>query len=216
MDISKWNYSSRRIFNDIVLMDFLRDNARFGIVPRNVLDFGCGDAYLLYQIKEKYPRVNAFCIEENKIRKQGINYISLKDISSYKFDFVFLVDVLYLLSIAEIKNLFSIFRGSVVDKGVIYILIGIYKGSTGNYIFTDFIKNLEKDIYEHSLEQLCDIFEDSGFEVYIKKLDFHSIFGFKVSAKLYNIKQFLDYLYNDKILIKLTKIDSNLKNPHEP
>jgi hypothetical protein len=144
MDISEWNYAARRIFNDIVLEEFLKDNIQFGIIPRNVLDFGCGDAYFLYQIKKKYPCINAFCVEENKIRKEGISYISLKEISAYKFDFVFLIDVLYLLSITEIKNLFSIFRDSVVDNGAIYILIGIYEGSTGSYIFTDFIKTSKK------------------------------------------------------------------------
>jgi hypothetical protein len=49
----------------------------------------------------------------------------------------------------------------------------------------------------------------------MKKLDFHDIFGFKVSGKSYNIKQFLDYLYNDKILIKLVKINGNIANPNE-
>ncbi len=206
MDINEWDYTARRIFNDIVLEEFLKDTIQFGIIPRNVLDFGCGDAYLLYKIKEKYPCTNVFCVEENKIRTQGINYVSLKEISAYQFDFVFLIDVLYLLSIAEIENLFSILRNSVVDNGVIYILIGIYKGSMGSYIFSDFIKNLKKDkVYEHSLEQLSNIFEDSRFEIYIKKLDLYNIFGLKVSGKSYNIKQFLDYIYNDKILIKLVK-----------
>lgn len=203
--MAKWNYDTRKIFNNCVIEEVLMDCHYLNIYPQTILDIGCGDGFLLFKIKEKYPDAQVFCIERNFMKRDGITYIDYKDISKLNLDIVFLIDVIYLIPRNELFNIFQVIKRSLKRDGIIYILLGIYKESKGIKVLNPFIKELEVTIYNHSIKDILYIFNDLGFDIHIKKLDFSKTFGIKIPVLLIDdIEDFIDYLYNEKLIIKLT------------
>ncbi len=202
-----WEY--RRLFNDVILEEIQRDFQNFEI--RNVLDIGCGDGYLLHLLAEAYPKLNAiYCFEKSYVEITDENSPKIKhfDFKSYKdyrdfFDVITLIDVLYLMNKEEVDSLVEKMSFILSRTGIVYVMLGIYKESRGIELFSSQIELL-KDKYSvtiYSLDEICSIFSRK-FKVFLKKINLVSYFGI-MPPKFKDVKRFIDYLYEDKIIIKL-------------
>ncbi len=200
-----WNYKDRYIFNDLILNEIKNDLTTLSITHINsILDFGCGDGYLLKNLKKFFPSANLFCVEKNKRRKKGIKYIkNVDEIKEKDLDLVLFIDVLYLLPEEEISFLFKKLKNKLKSNGTIYILLGLYAESRGAKIFKNLLDQLSIKYYIHSLKKLIEIFEENEYKILAKRLNINNSKGIILSKKIDNPKLLIDYLYEDKLILKL-------------
>lgn len=209
------DFEARRLFSHIISREILLDFAGRSI--DSILDFGCGDGYTLNLLKSRHNCVNALCVEKDLtlVRFDSLYKITYEEfVDSYSnltnlFDVILVIDVIHLLSVDDILKIFSIFYNTLKNNGIIYVMLGIYTESRGVHVFKEIMQNLKASygfIEFHSIKDIIKIFLSLGFEVFLKRIDIRNIFGLKIEEKLVeNIIDYLDYLYNDKLLIKLTK-----------
>jgi len=204
-----FNWEFRRLFNDIVLDEIRRDFKNLKI--RNVLDVGCGDGYLLTLIANNFPDIESvYCYEKtnNVLLNKKIKQFSFDFYENYLgfFDIITLIDVIYLINRERLNQLIKKIDYTLCESGISYILLGIYKESRGVKIFNSDIQKLKKnhEITIYSLDELCSLLSNK-FNVFIKRINLNDYFGI-MPSKLINVKDFIDYIYEDKILIKLTKL----------
>lgn len=210
-----FDFEARRLFSDLVFKEILQDFN--GEYINAVLDFGCGDGYLLKLLKEKFHNIKALCVEKDLtlVKFNSCDKITYEEfIKSHEkytntFDIITIVDVIHLLTIDKISTIFNIFYNLLKHNGIIYIILGLYSESRGLYVFNDIIQSLKK-VYNidriPTIKEILRIFLDRKFQIFIKRIDISNIFGLKIDEKLIeNITEYLNYIYNDKLLIKLTK-----------
>lgn len=212
-----FDFEGRRIFNKLLFEEILRDYKKKNI--SSFVDFGCGDGYFIKLMKHKYPSSTSVCVErkieiaaKNTLIDTILEYSQfLKAYTNFirHFDIITVIDVLYLLPQKEIENLLYIFNNIIKDNGIIYVLLGVYTGSRAINLFDDILINVK---HEHSisnflpLQNYVEMFLNSNFDVFVKRLKLEDTFGFKIDYKFKdNVKSYIDYLYEDKLLIKLIK-----------
>ncbi len=210
-------FENRRLFNDLLIQEVALDFPSYNAL--NILDFGCGDGYLLKSFKKRYPSSDCLCVEKDLKHVINLsNVCNVLDYESFKreherfinyFHIISLVDVVYMIPKQELFILFERFYQMLRSEGVIYIYLGIYAESKGVFLFKEILDSIKKEnkLTEFlSLQELLSIFLQKNFNVYIKRLNLSSIFGLRVDKFIVdNLKDYIDYIYNDKLLIKLTK-----------
>lgn len=211
------SFENRRLFNDLLIQEVALDFPNYNAL--NILDFGCGDGYLLKSFKKRYPSSDCLCVEKDLKHVINLsNVCGALDYESFKreyerfinyFHIISLVDVVYMIPKQELFVLFERFYQMLRSEGVIYIYLGIYAESKGVFLFKEILDSIKKEnkLTEFlSLQELLSIFLQKNFNVYIKRLNLNSIFGLRVDKFIVdNLKDYIDYIYNDKLLIKLTK-----------
>jgi len=217
MEAFKWEH--RRLFNDLLFDEIIQDFRDVNI--KSILDIGCGDGYLLYRFSKSFSHpIYLYCAEKKTTFKFNSNHntskiqsIKLDNYLKYAdfFDVIILIDVIYLMDKHTLQNTLDRIKVMLKAQGVCYIMLGIYKESRGVSIFAEELKSLKHNykVTIYSLDELIFLFR-RNFKVYLKRLEFNKLFGI-MPAKDTNLKRFLDYLYEDKILIKLSKNTSGEK-----
>jgi len=202
-----FNWNHRKIFNDLVFLEIVNDFFEKDKKVNAILDIGCGNGYLLSKLKDYSSSISIYCLEKQLNSNYKIQYLNLDELGKFRefFDIITLIDVIYLLEEDLLKYILSSIKLSLKKKGIVYILLGIYKESRGTLLFKDELKKLQEQytIKLYSLDDLFNLFKEN-FTIFFKRLNFNNVFGIQ-PFKERNIKDFLDYIYEDKLLIKLLK-----------
>lgn len=206
MPLSIWSEDSREFINKALFNEIKKDIV---LEPKKVIDIGCGNGYLLNFFRDEFNS-QIFCIEKQEFCQKSnfITYLDIKDLDMFigQFDIIALVDVLYFFDINFISDLFRKLRLLTHRDSLIYIVTGIYNNSKAIELFEEDlnkIKAIYGNIYIHDLNELHKIFSQN-FKVYYKRFNFNDIFGFNISQNM-NPVTFLKYIYEEKLIIKLTQ-----------
>ncbi len=203
----KYPYKNRELFNRLIAKEYVLDTIEgtFSKDEKVFLDIGCGECILLSFLKKMYPFSGLFCVEKIRhIHKncENVNYISLTELekSSLKIDASFMLDVIHFLDEEDLIYIIKTLKKKLKSEGIIYILTGIYEGSKGLKIFQNILKY--DDIRIYKIEDLLELFESLGFKYFLKRLPLENIFGIMPPNGI-PYKEYLNYIYSDKLLIKL-------------